>query len=169
MVPLYYADIRFGDIALPLAGFGLLCALYAGSQYGFGLSFNLLLKRLGRHGLMWLVLLIGVLGGVALSLSVWIGGLVIVFALYFALTLEGPLVHPYINELAESHERATILSIEAIAMVAVYGPASTLVGATVDAHGLSAGILVSTGFCGLIAAGALGALMFMSRQKSPRS
>jgi MFS family permease len=91
-------------------------------------------RRFGRYGSLAALLVIGLIGYLGIGLTIWVGGLLAIFALYFVRTLQVPLMSQAANEQANSAERATVLSLQRFTHRLVYAATAPIIGWVASRH-----------------------------------
>ncbi len=130
-------------VGVPLGWFGVLWALQLLSTAVFARFADRFERRLGRRAALVSLLGLGVAAYVVLGAfgSAWVLPVVLVF--YFVRAVQTPLLNDYVNVLVHSDIRATVLSVKNLAARGLYVVAGPLIGVSVDAYSLQAGLLLS--------------------------
>lgn len=128
------------EAGLPLAMFGIAWAALQVAVGAFALWSHRIEERIGRQGVLvslavLVVLAYAMLGAVV---SLWMAPAIVIF--YFVRGVSNPVTNSYINALISSDIRATVLSVKAMGVRAVFACAGPFIGWISDTWSLAAAL-----------------------------
>ncbi|QTA78777.1 Major facilitator superfamily transporter [Desulfonema limicola] len=139
----WFIQPYFGLSGLPLSLFGLVWAVLQFSVGIFTLYAKKLEKKLGRFRVLILLCILSFTGYTIVGLfqSLWAVPFILIF--YFVRGIGVPLLREYINSLITSDIRATILSINSMAVRIVFAIAGPVIGCLNDQLSLPDALLMA--------------------------
>lgn len=140
----------FQAVNIPLGWFGVLWAVLMLSMALFArwaVSYEQLLGK--RRALVSFFVIVAVsYVGLGLVQATW--ALPLLFGFYLVRAIFTPIMRDYLNGLIESDIRATVLSVQSLAQRTLYIGAGPLIGWVMGAYSLSAALLFSAAFYGML-------------------
>ncbi|HLD81249.1 MAG TPA: MFS transporter [archaeon] len=137
----WFAQPYFLEVGLPLEWFGLVSAALLFSTSFFSHNAHRLESFLGKRTALTSLVFLVVLGFAVLAFVQALWGIAFLLLFHFARGFSKPVFNNYVNELLESGNRATVLSVQSLLerlLFAVLGPG---LGFVADAHSLQGALL----------------------------